>query len=191
VKCGNPMSRIGKKPIEIPEGVKVAIQGQRIVVEGPKGKFEKEVHPDLVLSQEGNKLFLMPKQAGELLKTTKSVWGTFRQIIFNMVEGVTKGFEKKLEIEGIGYRAAVSGDTFSAEVGYTAPSKLMIPTGLQIAVEKNVISIKGQDKEMVGQFAAKIRALREVEPYKGKGIKYDKEVVKRKLGKRAATTATP
>jgi len=182
------MSRIGRKPIEIPEGVKVAIQGQRIIVEGPKGKLEKEVHPDLVVSQEGNRLFLLPRQAGELLKTTKSVWGTFRQIIFNMIQGVTKGFEKKLEIEGVGYRAAVSGDTLTAEVGYTVPSKLMIPKDLQIAVEKNVISIKGQDKEMVGQFAAKIRALREVEPYKGKGIKYEKEVVKRKLGKRAATT---
>ena len=154
------MSRIGRKPIEIPEGVKVAIDGQRIVVEGPKGKLEKEVHEDLVLSQEGGKLFLKPKQAHELLKSTKSVWGTFRQIVFNMIEGVTKGFEKKLEIEGVGYRAAVSGDTFSAEVGYTVPSKLTIPQGLQVAVEKNVISIKGQDKEIVGQFSSKIRALR-------------------------------
>lgn len=189
MKYGNTMSRIGRKPIEIPEGVKVAIDGQRIVVEGPKGKLEKEIHEDLVLNQEGNKLFLAVKHGGELLKTTKSVWGTFRQIIFNMVEGVTKGFEKKLEIEGVGYRATVSGDTFNAEVGYTVPSKLMIPKGLQVAVDKNVISIKGQDKELVGQFAAKVRALREVEPYKGKGIKYDTEVVRRKLGKRAATTA--
>ena len=157
-------------------------------MEGPKGKLEKEVHPDLVLSEEGNKLLLAPRASGELLKTTKSVWGTFRQLIFNMIEGVTKGFEKKLEIEGVGYRAAVSGDTFSAEVGYTVPSQIKIPQGLQVAVEKNVISIKGQDKEMVGQFAAKVRAFREVEPYKGKGIRYDKEVVKRKLGKRAATT---
>ena len=182
------MSRIGRKPIEIPEGVKVAIDGQRIVVEGPKGKLGKEVHEDLVLSQEGGKLFLKPKQAHELLKSTKSVWGTFRQIVFNMIEGVTKGFEKKLEIEGVGYRATVAGDTFSAEVGYTNPSQLKIPQDLQVVVEKNVVSIKGKDKEMVGQFAAKIRALREVEPYKGKGIKYDTEVVKRKLGKRAATT---
>lgn len=188
MRFGNTMSRIGRKQIEIPEGVKVAMNGQRIVVEGPKGKLEKEVHRDLVLSQEGNKLFLAPRETGELLKSTKSAWGTFRQLIFNMIEGVTKGFEKKLEIEGVGYRAAVSGDTLSAEIGYAVPSKLMIPKGLQIAVEKNVISVKGQDKEMVGQFAAKIRALREVEPYKGKGIKYDTEVVKRKLGKRAATT---
>ena len=182
------MSRIGRKPIEIPEGVKIAIQGQRIVVEGPKGKLGKEVHADLLVSHEGNKLFLKPKQAGELLKTTKSAWGTMRQLIFNMIQGVTKGFEKKLEIEGVGYRAAVSGDIFQAEVGYTVPSKLTIPQGLQIAVEKNVVSVKGQDKEVVGQFAAKIRALRTAEPYKGKGIRYEKEVVKRKLGKRAATT---
>ncbi|TSD04368.1 MAG: large subunit ribosomal protein L6 [Parcubacteria group bacterium Greene0714_21] len=182
------MSRIGRKPIEIPEGVKVLIQGQRIVVEGVKGKLEKEVHPDLVLSQEGNKLFLLPRETGELLKTTRSVWGTFRQIIFNMIEGVTKGFEKKLIIEGVGYRAAVSGDKFTAEVGHTNPSELKIPEGVQVTVEKSIISVKGQDKEIVGQFAASVRAFREVEPYKGKGIKYDKEVVKRKLGKRAATT---
>lgn len=188
MKCGNPMSRIGRKPIEIPEGVKVAINGQNIVVEGPKGKLEKEVDVNLVLNQEGNKLFLVPRETGELLKTTKSIWGTMRQSIFNMVEGVTKGFEKKLEIEGVGYRAAVSGDMFSAEIGYANPSQLKIPQGLQVTVDKNVISVKGQDKEAVGQFAAKVRALRKVEPYKGKGIKYDTEVVRRKLGKRAATT---
>lgn len=182
------MSRIGRKPIEIPEGVKVGIEGSIIVVEGPKGRLEKEVHSDLVLSQEGNKLFFVPKQGGDLLKSTKSVWGTTRQLVYNMVQGVTKGFEKKLQIEGVGYRANVSGDTFQAEVGSTNPFQMKIPQGLQVAVEKNVIFIGGQDKELVGQFAAKVRALREVEPYKGKGIRYDTEVVKRKLGKRAAAT---
>lgn len=183
------MSRIGKKPIEIPKGVKVLVEGNKVTAEGPKGTLEKEIDPDLHISTVGEQVLLSLREPDTPSKSLVSKWGTWRQIVANMIEGVAAGYEKRLEIEGVGFRASVSGDTFSAEVGYAKPSQLKIPEGVQVSTEKNTIVVKGADKQGVAQFAAQIRSLREAEPYKGKGIRYEEEIVRRKLGKRAAAAA--
>ncbi len=184
------MSRIGKKIIEIPAGVDVAIEGEKISVKGPKGTCAFSVHPDMKIEREGSLLKVLPKQGiDNLTKQIQALWGTTRQIIFNMIQGVQRGYEKKLEIEGVGYRAVLQGKSLVLYVGFTNPITLQIPEGIIVSIDKNVIVISGTEKEKVGQFAASIRKTRVVEPYKGKGIKYQEEQVRRKLGKRAAVTA--
>lgn len=176
------MSRIGKKPIEIPKEVKVQIDGQKVLVEGPKGKLEKEFRPEIGIEIKEGKIFLFPKIE---TKMTKALWGTYRQLIANMIEGVQKGYQKQLEIEGLGYRAEMEGENLVLRVGYSHPVKISPPAGIKISVEKNIITVSGIDKELVGQVAAKIREAKPAEPYKGKGIKYVGEKIRRKVGKKA------
>jgi large subunit ribosomal protein L6 len=186
------MSRIGKKPIQIPEGVEIKIDqltnvNQKITVRGPKGELILNMPAEVKLEiKEKNILVHTQVQS----KKTKAAWGLFRSLVFNMVEGVTKGFEKKLEIEGVGFGAQVAGTDLDLKVGYINTVKIKAPQGIIFSVEKNVITVAGISKELVGQVAAKIRKVKPVEPYKGKGIKYLGEIVRRKVGKRVAATTT-
>jgi large subunit ribosomal protein L6 len=175
------MSKIGKRKIEIPQGVTVKYENRKLIVEGPKGKLEFEIFPGLDLEIKDNEILVIKKGEG---KKVQAMWGTTRQLIKNMIEGVTKGFEKKLEISGLGYRAEMKGKDLILHVGYSHPVIFPTPEGVQISAEKNIIIVSGINKELVGNVAAKIRKIREVEPYKGKGIKYLDEVVKRKLSKK-------
>ncbi|HLC90105.1 MAG TPA: 50S ribosomal protein L6 [Patescibacteria group bacterium] len=180
------MSRIGKQPINIPTGVEVKFDGSQIVVKGPKGELKREIHPLVVVEQKDNELVVKVKDPEN--KKQRSLWGLFRRLIANMIFGVIEGFSKKLEINGIGYKAQVSGENLVLQLGYSHPINFLIPKGIEIKTEKNVINIFGSDKELVGNVAAEIRALRKPEPYKGKGIKYADETIRRKAGKAAAKT---
>lgn len=175
------MSRIGKKPIPVPQGVDVQINGSNVLVTGPKGKLEKELHRDMMIKlEEGNLVVERPSDA----KDHRSLHGLTRTLLSNMVEGVTKGFQRNLELVGVGYRAAKQGDKLVLTVGYSHPVEMDPPAGVEIEVPAPTkIAIKGHDKQVVGQFAANVRAVREPEPYKGKGIKYEGEVIRRKAGK--------
>jgi large subunit ribosomal protein L6 len=183
------MSRIGKKPILIPAGVEAKVEGNKVWVKGPKGEMTKEFLPEIKIELTGNEILLSPQPGKEGLKQVKSWWGLFRMLIANMVQGVSVGFEKKLEIEGIGFKSEVVGKQLVLNVGFSHPVKLDIPAGLQVGVEKNVITVSGIDKESVGQFAAVIKRVKPPEPYKGKGIRYAGEIIKRKVGKKLAATA--
>ena len=181
MKSGKNMSRIGKKPIIIPEQVEVKIDGGRVTVKGPKGQLTQELHPLVKVVQAGGELKVEVKKPEDKLQA--SLWGLFRTLIGNLVEGVTKGFSKQLEINGIGFKAQVQGDKLVLNVGFSHPVEYRIPEGMQMAVDKNVITVSGIDKQQVGQVAAEIRAIKKPEPYKGKGIKYLDEVIRRKAGK--------
>ncbi|GGN62678.1 MULTISPECIES: 50S ribosomal protein L6 [Oceanobacillus] len=177
------MSRIGLKPIEIPEGVEVKLDGNKVSVKGPKGELSKEIHQDIVVKLEDNVLTL---ERSSDLKEHRSLHGTSRTMIANMVEGVTKGFEKSLEITGVGYRAQMQGNKLVVNAGYSHPVEIDAIDGIEIEVPKNTeLTVKGIDKELVGAVAANIRAIRPPEPYKGKGIRYVGEYVRRKEGKTA------
>ena len=176
------MSRIGKKIIEVPSTVKVEIAGQNIKTAGPKGNLHITVHNAIKAELNDGKLSVSPKR--ELSAKDRGLWGLYRALIFNMIEGVEKGFEKKLEIEGVGYKAAVQGDGLVLNLGFVNPVKIKKPEGISFLVEKNVITISGISKEVVGQIAAEIRATKKAEPYKGKGIKYQGEKIRRKEGKK-------
>ena len=175
------MSRIGKLPIEIPNGVEVSM-GDEIAVKGPKGNLSLNVHPSVVAELQEKEIIITPKD--ESLRT-KALWGLMRSLIANMIEGVSNGYEKKLIIEGVGFRAVAEGQSLVLNVGFSHPIKLTPPEGVSFEVAGNVITVSGIDKQQVGAFAAKIRKTKPVEPYKGKGIKYEDEVVRRKLGKKA------
>lgn len=178
------MSRIGKKPIEIPSNVKVEIDGQKITIEGPKGKLSREIRPEIKVELKEGKIILSPKKTG---KNVKAFWGLSRALLFNMVKGVTEGFEKKLEIQGTGYKARVEGEELILNVGFSHEVKISPPENIKFSVEKNIITVSGIDKEKVGQIAAKIRKVRPPNPYTGKGIRYLGEEVRKKEGKKAAT----
>ncbi len=177
------MSRIGKKPIEIPEKLEIEVKDSLIKVKGPKGELEREIRPEIKAEIKEGKVLFSP--LGES-KKIRAFWGLTRALIANMIEGVTKGFEKKLEIEGVGYKANLEGQDLVLNMGYSHPVKIEKPEGIDFSVEKNIITVSGIDKEKVGQIAAKIRAVRKPEPYKGKGIRYQGEQVRRKVGKKAA-----
>jgi len=181
------MSRIGKKPIEIPQGVEVKLEDEMIIVKGPKGSLELKLRPEIEVKVEENVIKVLPKKE---TKKTKAFWGLFRSLIANMVKGVTEGYQKKLEVQGIGYRAEIDNATgdLVLEVGYSHPVRYKKPEGIEISVDKNVITIAGIDKQKVGQVAAEIRSIRPPDPYKGKGIRYLGEKIKLKLGKKAAGT---
>jgi large subunit ribosomal protein L6 len=178
------MSRVGKKPILIPPGVEIKTEGQRIVVKGPKGEIQREVRPEIKIEVKEGKIIFSPQQE---IKKTNAFWGLTRALIFNMVKGVTDGYEKKLQIEGVGYRAGLEGDSLVLKLGFSHPVKVKQPEGIKFLVEKNIVSISGIDKELVGQSAAKIRKISPPEPYKGTGIRYFGEVVRRKAGKKVVT----
>ncbi|MDD2806939.1 MAG: 50S ribosomal protein L6 [Patescibacteria group bacterium] len=181
------MSRIGKQPIEIPTGVEIKLEANQIIVKGPKGILTQQLNPAVIITQDGSTLMVTVKDPEE--KSNKSMWGLFQRLISNMVTGVTTGFTKQLEINGVGYRAAVAGKILNLQLGYSHPIDYQIPDGIEISVEKNIVSVSGSDKQVVGQTAAEIRSLRKPEPYKGKGIKYTDETIKRKVGKQAAKGA--
>lgn len=176
------MSRIGKATINIPAGVKVAVNGQNIQVEGPLGKLATDVHELIAIKLEGNELsFSRPNDQ----KFSRAIHGTTRAIVANMVEGVTKGFQKNLEIVGVGYRVEQKGKDLNLVLGFSHPVIYKAPEGITLtAVDPLKISIKGIDKQKVGQAAAEIRKYRRPEPYKGKGIKYEGEIIRRKQGKK-------
>ena len=178
------MSRIGKKPIPIPGRVKVELAGGSLSVEGPKGTLALRLHPSMLVKEENKQLYcLRPSNT----KLHRSLHGLTRTLVANMLEGVTKGFEKKLEMIGVGYRASVQGSSLTLMIGYSHPIVFPIPEGIKVGVEnQNLLTISGADKQQVGQVAAKIRGLRLPEPYKGKGIKYATERIRRKAGKTGA-----
>ncbi|MDO8470355.1 MAG: 50S ribosomal protein L6 [bacterium] len=183
------MSRVGKKYIAIPSGVTVRIEPGLVSVKGPKGELSFKVPSLIEVKEEEGKILVSPanKDENAFSKQTASLWGVTRTIISNMVQGTTEGFQKKLEIEGVGYKASKQGEELSLQMGYSHPVLLKAPEGITFEIEKNVITVSGADKEKVGQFAATIKRIRSVEPYKGKGIRYQGEYVRRKLGKKAAT----
>lgn len=174
------MSRIGKKPIDIPAGVEVKIDGSVINVSKGSNKLSLDTKNNVTVAVADGKITFSPLDES---KQSKAFWGTYRALTNNMVKGLTSGFEKKLEITGVGYRAAVKGDILEMQLGYSHPINFPIPSGIKIEVDKNTISIKGIDAQLVGQTAAKIRGYRPPEPYKGKGIKYSDETIIRKAGK--------
>ncbi len=179
------MSRIGKRPVPIPQGVQVKMEDDVLVVKGPKGELRRKVHPLVNLSIESDKVGISADESRKR-KDAGALQGLFRVLVDNMVTGVTKGFERNLEIVGVGYRAEVSGDTVVFNLGYSHPINFKLPKGIEAKVERNKISLKGIDKELLGQTAANMRALRRPEPFKGKGIKYEGEVIRRKAGKAGA-----
>lgn len=181
------MSRVGKKPILIPQGVDVKIEGSKVMVKGPKGEILKEFRPEIKIETKDDKILVLPQREKEKLKEIKALWGLTRTLVANMIEGVTAGFEKKLEIEGIGFKGEVSGEELVLYVGFSHSVKLRIPKGIKILVDKNIITVSGIDKELVGQFASIIRKVKPAEPYKGKGIKYMGEIIRRKVGKKVVT----
>ncbi len=175
------MSRIGKRPIDVPSGVKIDIIDTRISVQGPKGKLDRNLPADVKISVDGEQI-VVNRLSEE--KEHRSLQGLTRSLIANMVEGVTIGFERVLEISGVGYRADLKGKILNLALGYSHPIEFSLPEGISAEVEKQTrISVRGIDKELVGATAAKIRSFREPEPYKGKGIKYADEKITRKAGK--------
>lgn len=175
------MSRIGRMPIAIPAGVTVTIaENNHVTVKGPKGTLERVLPEEMEIKQEGSEIVVSRPND---LKKMKSLHGLTRTLINNMVIGVTEGYAKVLEINGVGYRAAKSGKKLTLTLGYSRPVEMTDPEGLESVVDGNKITVKGIDKEKVGQYAAEIRSKRSPEPYKGKGIKYADEVIRRKVGK--------
>lgn len=178
------MSRIGKKPISIPQGVEVAVSANRVFVKGPKGELSLTTHYESKVQVSDGQVTV--EKTGTS-KKAQAIWGTTAKLVANMVEGVTKGFEKKLELNGVGFRMALAGKKINLALGFSHPVEVAVPDGISAKIENNILSLEGIDKQAVGQFAADIRALKPVEPYKGKGFRYVGEVVRRKEGKKAAS----
>ncbi len=176
------MSRIGKQPIAIPDQVQIEVTGHHVQVKGPKGTLAADFSPSVTIEKAEKEIRLSVTSPTKMLKT---IWGTTRALLANMILGVSAGFTKQLEIQGVGYKAKVQGKELTCELGFTNPCVMEIPAGLTVAVEKNIITVSGSDKQVVGEFAAQIRKLKPPEPYKGKGIRYVGEHVIRKEGKRS------
>ncbi|MBI5817053.1 MAG: 50S ribosomal protein L6 [Candidatus Yonathbacteria bacterium] len=176
------MSRIGKQIISIPEKTEVTKNDGVISVKGPLGELSRPFKDEIVVTISEKEVTLAPKEGGT---ASQALWGTYAAHIKNMIEGVNKKFEKKLIVEGIGYRAEISGDKVVFSLGFSHKITISIPKGISMTIEKTIITISGIDKELVGHFAASIRDLKKPEPYKGKGIRYEKEVIRRKEGKKS------
>lgn len=175
------MSRIGKRPIPIPAKVTVTLDGQTVSVKGPKGELSRTLPPEVIVEQDGDVLVVKRRDES---RRSRERHGLCRTLVANMVEGVSQGFQKRLEIQGVGYRAQIQGSNLTMSVGYSNPITITPPQGIQFAVENNTnVVISGIDKEIVGNVAARVRGVRPPEPYKGKGIRYAGEYVKRKAGK--------
>lgn len=179
------MSRIGKQIIVVPDKVEAKIDGLFIIVKGPKGELKQQLHRDINIEIKEKEIFIKPKK-----EINSAIWGTFRALVANMVKGVSDGFEKKMIFEGVGYKALVSGNKLVLNLGFSHPIEIEAPKDIQFKVDKNTITVSGLDKQVVGQIAANIRENRKPEPYKGKGIRYEKEIIRRKAGKKAATTSS-
>lgn len=176
------MSRLGKQPVIIPAGVTITCTDGLLTVAGPKGTLTRAIKPDVTISIAEGQLTLTPGTTPD----APALWGTYAAHVRNMVKGVTEGFTKILDIEGVGYRAEVKGSTLVLNVGFSHPVPLDIPAGITAAVEKSAITMTAADKDLLGQFAANVRKVRKPEPYKGKGIRYRGEYIIRKQGKKAA-----
>ncbi len=191
-KKSAPLSRLGRKPVDIPAGVKVHVDGGTIHVEGSRGKLSWTMHSAIGAKVNGNQVDVAPVRPGEEFK---ALHGLSRKLVFNMVEGVTKGFHKKLMVEGVGFRVVVAGDKINMVLGYSHPVTFQLPKGIVASTDPkipNLLTIEGTDKQKVGQVAAQIRSLKKPEPYKGTGIRYEHEVIKRKAGKAAVgSTGAP
>jgi len=174
------MSRIGKAPIKIPTGITVTLDDQNITVQGPKGTLTQFTMPDIVVKQDGDQI-VVTRLNDE--RVSRSKHGLMRTLVSNMIDGANQGFTKKLEIHGVGYRAALNGSDLKLNLGFSHDIIYKIPTDINVSVEQNVITISGHNKQQVGQVAAEIRAFKKPEPYKGKGIKYENERIIRKSGK--------
>ncbi|HXG62048.1 MAG TPA: 50S ribosomal protein L6 [Planctomycetota bacterium] len=183
------MSRLGKKPIDLPEKVKVSVAGQTVTAEGPQGRHALTLPAEVSAKvEEGKRVVVSCKGQTQ---QQKALWGTWRSHVANLIEGVSKGYEKSLEINGVGYNAKVQGDKLVMTLGFSHPVEMTIPKGLAVACPSpTAIVVKGVDKHLVGQFAAEVRAKRPAEPYNLKGIKYKDEAVRRKAGKTFVTGAT-
>jgi len=177
------MSRVGKKPIQIPKGVTVDLKEDVLNVKGPKGDLQRKIDPRVSLQMDDDQILI---SVNEVSRETNALHGLYRALIANMVTGVHEGFEKVLEIVGIGYRAELSGNVATFHLGYSHPIKYELPKGVDAKIDKAKITLSGIDKEVLGMTAAKIRSLRKPEPYKGKGIRYADEYIKRKAGKTGA-----
>ena len=178
------MSRIGREPIDLPAGVEVKIDGQNIAVKGPKGELSMVAHPNMTVTQEGNVLHVTRPND---MKENRALHGLTRSLVHNMVVGVSQGYQKTLDVNGVGYRVALEGKKLVMNLGFSHQVFVDPPEGITIEVPNpNQIVIKGADKQLVGQFAAEVREKRPPEPYKGKGIKYSDEVIRRKVGKTGA-----
>ncbi len=178
------MSRIGKKPISIPSGVSVSFADRIVTVKGPKGELKRTVHPLVTVSVEGDVALVSVAKPDN--KQERSLWGTFGSHITNMIAGVVTPYEKKLELNGVGFRVNIQGQKLNFELGFSHPVSYTLPAVVTGTVEKNLITLQSIDVEVLGQTAAEIRALKKPEPYKGKGIKYLDEVIRRKAGKAAS-----
>jgi large subunit ribosomal protein L6 len=175
------MSRIGKLPIKVPDKVNVIINSTSIVVKGPKGELSKNLPTSIKIIQNDKIINIIPDES---LSESYQLYGTYRSLVNNMIIGVTSGFQKKLELQGVGYRSQVDGKTLILNVGYSHQVKIPSPDGIKLSVEGNTnVTVSGLDKELVGQIAANIRLVRPPEPYKGKGIRYQGEYVRKKIGK--------
>ena len=189
MKCSRPMSRIGKQPVVLPAGVEASVEGSAVTVKGPKGQLSTDVHENAkvsVVDGENGKQVVVEMENLDT-KLNRSLWGTTRTNINNMVVGVTEGFKKQLEVNGVGYKVALQGKGLKLEVGFSHPVEYAMPEGVTAEVDKNIITVSGIDKQLVGHVAAEIRKIKKPEPYKGKGIKYIDEVIRRKAGKAAKT----
>jgi len=174
------MSRIGKVPIPIPKGVEIRLEGDSLKVNGPRGELTRKIHPKVQVNTDGEKIEV---SVYDSTKESKSLHGLFRVLISNMITGVSSGFERSLEIVGVGYRAELKDRTVVFNIGYSHPVNYELPEGIDARIDKMKISLTGNDKELLGKTAAKIRSFRKPEPYKGKGIKYSEEMIRRKAGK--------
>jgi len=177
------MSRLGKLPIKLPEGTQAVIEKDFIIVKSSKGELKQKLHDLVDVKIENNEVTVNVKDKNS--KKEKAFWGLYRSLINNMVIGLNEGFSKKLEVNGVGYRVAISGDKLTLNVGYSHPVEFVLPKGISGQVEGNAITVSGIDKQLVGETACQIRKIRKPEPYKGKGIKYSDEVILRKEGKTA------
>jgi len=182
------MSRIGKQPRKLPTGVTADIKNSVLTIKGPKGELQLIIHPHVTVVNDGGVLTV--KVDDENYVKDRALWGTVSSIIENMIEGVTNGFKKELEINGVGYKAGMKGTNLSLEVGYNNPVEVKPLPGIKFSVDKNIITVEGFDKQAVGEMAAQIRSVRKPEPYKGKGIKYLTEIIRRKAGKTATKAAS-
>ncbi len=178
------MSRVGKQTIQIPAGVEVKLTGTTFSAKGSKGTLTRDFPGDVTININGSEITFTPKSESD--KKNRALWGTYASHVKNMINGVSEGYTKKLILEGVGFKSEVAGKTLKLALGFSHPVVVEIPEGLTVTAEKNNITVTGIDKEMVGQFTASVRAMKKPEPYKGKGFRYDTEVIRRKQGKKAA-----
>ena len=178
------MSRIGKQKLIIPSGTEVKLDGNVLSVKGPKGTLTRDFSGPVTININGTEVTFTPNKVGDT--KVNALWGTYASHVKNMIEGVNSGFSKKLVLEGVGFKSDVAGTILNLALGFSHPVKVNIPTGLTVTADKNIITISGIDKELVGSFSASVRAMKKPEPYKGKGFHYADEVIRRKQGKKAA-----